>query len=238
MLNKISQKIPAVALVVTVGVVGLGVIGQQTKVVLSNQIATVPTSAALMNNVQNSVKTPILQRLREVRDHRSEVQTASISKELKSLPTTTALGMRTQESATGRTIAPRANFPQKDGVYLYGQSSKPNEIGLGYIIFEKRQSTVKGALYMPNSEFSCFQGTLEKSGELAMTVTGSPSEGSTTEVASSNGLTNVADDEPTTYAYSVTLQDYHQLNSISANDRQILHVCNQPTTDGYQKLGK
>jgi hypothetical protein len=218
-------RIPVVGLVVSLGVVGLGVIGQQTKLVL--------------NNVQNSVDTPLLQRLREVRDRRNQLPLAFQSKDLKTAPTTTALGIRTQESATGTTTAlPKVNFPQKDGVYLYGQSPKANEIGQGYIIFEKRQGMLKGALYMPSSEFSCFQGTLEKSGELAMTVTGSPDQGSTSEVASSNGVSKVADDQPITYAYSVALQDYHRLNSISAGDRSILQVCNQPSGGGYRKLVK
>lgn len=225
MLNNISKKIPAVALVATVGVIGLGVIGQQTKVVLSSQTEAVPTSKSLMSNVQNSVKTPLLQRLREIRDSRSQVETASQSKTLKSESTNTAYVLGTEPSFRGMRTAPKMNFPQKDGIYLYGQSPKPNQIGQGYIVFEKRRDQIKGALYMPSSEFSCFQGTLEKSGELAMTVNGFPGESPSTEVASRNGVTNVADEEPVTYAYSVALQDYHRLNSISASDRQILQMC-------------
>ncbi len=130
-----------------------------------------------------------------------------------------------QVSTTHAKIAPRANFPQQNGVYLYGQSPKPGQLGQGYIVFEKQQANVVGALYIPGSEYSCFNGTLHPSGELAMTVRGYPGEASPTQVATNNTLPRLNDDEPTTYAHSVTLQEYYRLNSITAQDRQILISC-------------
>ena len=59
-----------------------------------------------------------------------------------------------------------------------------------------------------------------------------------TEVATANRLPDFSGDEPVTYAYSVALQDYHQLNSISANDRRILQMCSQSANDVYTKLVK
>jgi hypothetical protein len=90
---------------------------------------------------------------------------------------------------------------------------------------------------MPNSEFSCFQGTLERSGELAMTVN-SLGESATPNVASSSQPSAISDDAPITYAYSVALQDYHPLKLVSANDRKILQFCNQPQPEVYTKLVK
>ncbi|WP_026100481.1 hypothetical protein [Fortiea contorta] len=147
---------------------------------------------------------------------------AVLSQEIKTLPASA-----NHKSAKETANAPKANYPRQNGVYLYGQSSQPNQIGQGYIIFEKQQGTVKGALYMPSSEFSCFQGTLDKSGELAMTVRGLPDAGGPTQVATGSTLPRISEDELSTYAYSVALQDYHQLKSISANDRRILQMCNQ-----------
>jgi hypothetical protein len=45
-----------------------------------------------------------------------------------------------------------------DGVHLYGEVSKPNQPGKGYVIFSKAGSQVIGAIYYPQSEFSCFVG--------------------------------------------------------------------------------
>lgn len=123
--------------------------------------------------------------------------------------------------------SPIVNFPEQDGTYLYGQSGQPNQLGQGYIVFNKKQGRVTGALYMPSSEFSCFQGTIAKSGELAMTVTSSPGEVGALEVSTTSRTNRFNNDESTTYAHSLTLQNYHRLNSISANDRNILQMCSQ-----------
>jgi hypothetical protein len=140
--------------------------------------------------------------------------------------TTTAKVVEPQTSAKKATAAATgAKFPQQDGVYLYGQSPKSGELGQGYIIFEKRQSKVIGALYMPRSEFSCFNGTLQSSGQLAMTVTGYPGDKSPTQVAANNTLPRVMDDESSNYAHSVTLQDYYPVNGIASSDRQVLQMC-------------
>lgn len=140
--------------------------------------------------------------------------------------TTTAKVVEPETSTKKATAAPtEAKFPKQDGVYLYGQSPKSGELGQGYIIFEKRQGKVTGALYMPSSEFSCFNGTLDSSGQLAMTVTGYPGDKSPTQVAANNTLPRLMDDESSNYPHSVALQDYYQLNAISANDRQVLQMC-------------
>lgn len=45
-----------------------------------------------------------------------------------------------------------------DGIHLYGEVSKPNQSGKGYVIFSKVGSQVVGAIYYPQSEYSCFVG--------------------------------------------------------------------------------
>jgi hypothetical protein len=122
-------------------------------------------------------------------------------------------------------VASKSKFPKQDGVYLYGQSPKPGQLGQGYIVFEKRQHKIIGALYMPGSEYSCFNGTLNSSGELAMTVRGYAGEISLSEIATSSGLPRTSDDEPDIYGHLVELQDYYQLKSVSSSDRQILKMC-------------
>jgi hypothetical protein len=118
------------------------------------------------------------------------------------------------------------NYPTQDGVYLYGQSPQPGENGQGYVVFEKQKNKVTGALYMPNSEYSCFQGTVDDSGELAMTVKGSAMDGTSNEIAVGNGEPSLDDpNQPTNYAYNLALRDYHRLGSVSASDRQMLQAC-------------
>jgi hypothetical protein len=118
------------------------------------------------------------------------------------------------------------NYPQEDGVYLYGQSPEPEQNGQGYVVFEKQKNKVVGALYMPNSEYSCFSGTVDNSGELAMTVNGSQINGTSNEVASGSGEPILDDpNQPTNYAYNLALRDYHRLASVSERDRQMLQTC-------------
>jgi hypothetical protein len=45
-----------------------------------------------------------------------------------------------------------------DGIHFYGEVSKPNQPGKGYVIFSKNGSQVIGAIYYPQSEYSCFIG--------------------------------------------------------------------------------
>ncbi|MEH1941776.1 MAG: hypothetical protein V7L01_16375 [Nostoc sp.] len=207
---------------------GLGFIGRQTQIV---SVTNSPLSSA---QIQKTPDNSLLSQLRRVREQRSQLNAASGDRELfahksgKTVPIITALVPGSQGITKGAEVLPKANFPEKDGVYLYGQSPKPNELGQGYIIFQKQQDKITGALYMPHSEFNCFQGTLNPSGELAMTVNGSSNEASSNQsnqVATSSRLPKVGEDEPSSYAYSVALQDFHRLNSITASDRRTLQMC-------------
>jgi hypothetical protein len=226
-LNNINQFYSLRKLSVTV--VGLlltfGIVSEQIKPVFSKHIKNVPTSSALIEANQDSSETTLLTRLRQIRGQRNERWAAESGDYTEAAPQTTAPSSN-QKSAKETLTAPKTNFPRQDGVYLYGQSPQPNQIGQGYIVFEKRQGRVNGALYMPSSEFSCFQGTLDKSGGLAMTVKALPDAGAIAEVATSNRLPRNSIDVPSSYAYSVALQDYHQIKSVSANDRRILQMCN------------
>lgn len=230
----------------TLAIVGLlltlGIVGEQNKPVFSNQIEKSVTPASTQRQ-PNGSKIPLLSQLRQVREQRSEI--AALDSESASnlqYPAISSANLsnniNNQKSVKEAAVMPRVNLPTKDGIYLYGQSPNPNQAGQGYVLFQKQKGRVSGALYMPDSEFSCFQGTLETSGELAMTVTGSPAETSLTQVATSNRLPTLYNDEFITYAYSVTLQNYHPINAISANDRRILQECNQPAQETYTKLVK
>lgn len=149
-------------------------------------------------------------------------------------PATSKLIKQTTASAQPERSAPRGKLPEKDGVYLYGQSPQPDQLGQEYMVFEVEQGKVVGALYLPHSEFSCFQGTLN-SGKLAMVVASSPgTEPYPDPVAGQNlqQLAAVSDRsepaaiyETSTYPHSVALQNYYQLPGVSDNDQRILATC-------------
>lgn len=129
--------------------------------------------------------------------------------------------------------APRGKLPEKDGIYLYGQSPKPEQVGQEYMVFEARAGKVIGAFYLPHSEFSCFYGTLQ-SGDLALTVSNGPGSSphedsiatqNSQQVATASDKPQIEGYNQTTYPYFVALQDYHQLASVSSNDQQILRTC-------------
>lgn len=120
---------------------------------------------------------------------------------------------------------PKNNYPNSDGVFLYGSSPQPGQFGKGYIVFEKQDAKVLGAMYMISSEFNCFQGTLDKSGEIAMTVKGYAGDVSLNQVASANRLPKINENELTNYPYSLTLKNYYQLDSVDNNDQLILEAC-------------
>ncbi|ARV57350.1 hypothetical protein BZZ01_00755 [Nostocales cyanobacterium HT-58-2] len=219
----------------------LGVVANRPKPVMSNQLAYVDSSIVSSTDSQlptytwlqrNPYPTSEYTQNKETRLQRVLAKSATVPthfthpNNLEAVSTTTTkVGDPLTSAQTTATTPIRARLPKQDGIYLYGQSPKSGQLGQGYIIFEKQQGKVVGALYMPSSEFSCFNGTLHSSGELAMTVTGYPGDKSPTQVATNNTLPRVMDDESSTYAHSVTLQDYYSLNNISAIDRRILQMC-------------
>jgi hypothetical protein len=218
-------KFPIVGLIVSAGVLGISYSSQQHYKLLSSTALTtnyvVPINQRQINFDPAVIKEEAMQK--SPVNISNQISTDKLTENITALSTNTReLGKKGQ-----------VQFPEQDGTYLYGQSSTPNELGQGYILFQKQQSKIIGALYVPHSEFSCFQGTLAKSGELAMTVKSSPGEVGAMDVATSSTIPKVNENEFTTYPYSVTLQDYHQLSSVSSNDREILQICQQGS-DGFK----
>ncbi|BAZ05225.1 hypothetical protein [Calothrix sp. NIES-3974] len=120
------------------------------------------------------------------------------------------------------------NLPQGDGIYLYGQSPRIGENGKGYIVFTKNQGRVVGALYMPNSEYSCFRGSIDETGAIAMTVQGYAGESNPVQVATSGNGVNLDINNinaPSPYAHSLSLTDFYRLQQIGQLEREILQAC-------------
>ncbi|WP_341730782.1 hypothetical protein [Microcoleus sp. EPA2] len=97
-----------------------------------------------------------------------------------------------------------ASIDATQSIYLYGQSPEPEQIKQEYFVFEVRQGKVVGAFYLPRSAFYCFYGSMEVN-QLNLTV-----------VDTYDGSRS---------PYSVNLQQYHHLSTVSDNDRRILGIC-------------
>lgn len=116
-----------------------------------------------------------------------------------------------------------------DGIYLYGQSLKPEQLGQEYLVFESRGGKVVGAFYMPASEFNCFYGTLDAQ-QMSLSVV-DPYEQTTHAYSIARQSGSQIASEQLNRSNSVELKGYHPVNSISDNDQQILSVCR----DNYQQ---
>ena len=110
-----------------------------------------------------------------------------------------------------------------DGVYVYGQSAQPDELGRAYLVFEVSQGKVVGGFYMPNSSFDCFSGSIG-AGKLALTIVDSYDR--THQYPYSVALavdTSVASNNPEIPNFS--LEGYQRINTIGSTDQHILGVC-------------
>ena len=155
----------------------------------------------------------------------------SIAKELKS-STNAAFAVATSAAENNSF---KGKMPKKDGIYLYGQSQQPNQIGQEYMVFEVRQGKVTGAFYLPQSEFNCFQGSLA-AGKLDLTIAGdagsTPYSDSISDAQNAPQVATASDSsqigaqyEQVSSQYSVALQNYYQLSNVNENDKQILAAC-------------
>lgn len=127
-----------------------------------------------------------------------------------------------------------------DGTYLYGQSPVAEQVGQEYLVFEARQGKVIGAVYLPNSEFSCFYGTLD-SKQLDLTVVNPYDQTAYShtiariqpaQIAAAGGQINLENTyDSLTYPHTIQLEGYQPISEISTNDQQILSVC----LNDYQK---
>jgi hypothetical protein len=106
-----------------------------------------------------------------------------------------------------------------NGVYLYGESDRPDVIGKEYMVFETIGNKTIGAFYLPRSEFSCFYGQF-KGSRLNITLIDAfdLKQYKLTLNLNPSGLT--ASKQP-----MMGEPTYQPLDKISHNDLQILQTC-------------
>lgn len=120
------------------------------------------------------------------------------------------------------------------GTYLYGQAPVAGQLGQEYMVFEVLQGRVVGALYMPSSEFSCFQGTLNNN-QMNVTVANSYdnsafiheiAQGEQDQRLAAVGGRNLLNEiNSLTYPHELALDNYHRISDVSANDQRLLATC-------------
>ena len=110
------------------------------------------------------------------------------------------------------------------GIYLFGQSSKPEQVGQEYVVFEAQGGKVVGAFYMPSSEFSCFYGTLDNN-QMNLTVADTYEETTYSHSIALQRNSLVASQNP------VGLEGYQPIGTVSDSDKQVLRSCQ----DKYQQ---
>ncbi|NET30985.1 MAG: hypothetical protein F6K19_03150 [Cyanothece sp. SIO1E1] len=130
------------------------------------------------------------------------------------------VSVRLKQSAP---IANTGSLPL-EGIYLYGQSSQPEQLGQTYLVFEARDNKIIGAFYKPSSSFDCFYG-MAKPEQLSMTVVDSYSQAVYPySVAREQNMT-IASANSRSTAATLALRDFHPIHPPSANDQNILDIC-------------
>lgn len=109
-----------------------------------------------------------------------------------------------------------------DGVYLYGQSAEPNEVGSEYLVFEVSEGKVVGGFYMPNSSFDCFHGNVEAE-RLALTVIDSYEQTAHPYAVALQAEGNVASADGA--GAPVSLEGYHRIENLGDVDQNVLATC-------------
>jgi hypothetical protein len=133
------------------------------------------------------------------------------------------------QTVNAKTVALAQASSLPNGVYLYGQSAKPQQIGQAYFVFEVRQGKVVGALYMPMSSFDCAFGALDAE-KVSLTVIDSYDRSENPYAIALDRSGSVANRANPAIA-PVGLEGFHRLENISTNDQRILDVCKA----NYQK---
>ncbi|MEB3308774.1 MAG: hypothetical protein VKJ02_00915 [Snowella sp.] len=113
-------------------------------------------------------------------------------------------------------------FPFKDGTYLYGQSPQAEQIGQEYLVFKVESGNVRGAFYLPRSEYSCFSGELTAN-RLNLLVR-DPYDNTVSPYAIALSPSDpIASNTPN--VGTINLDGYHAIQHLSANDHRILNDC-------------
>ncbi len=119
-------------------------------------------------------------------------------------------------------VSPVANISFADGVYFYGQSAEPERLGKEYLIFQVKQDQIKGAFFVPQSEYDCLEGTIDDR-KINLSIE---------DIEGSNYSYPIAIDRTTSLAtnnnpslQTVNLRGYQSILQIPSTARELLAAC-------------
>jgi hypothetical protein len=143
----------------------------------------------------------------------------TLSAEAKPLASRPAL----QSSLPNGSVATSTSF-LANGTYLYGESNQPGETGREYVVFESHGGVAVGAVFLANSEYSCFSGQV-KPHQLDMMV-----EDAYENVSRSYAVTLESMPGETT-----TGAEYRSVPQIGLKEVNLLQTCRQFYQDRFSK---
>lgn len=146
---------------------------------------------------------------------------APVSPESVQSPSMLSVAQASNASVGGATASDAQSL--RDGVYLFGQATQPEQLGSAYMVFEVNGNQVVGAFYMPQSSFDCFFGQ-QQADRLALTVIDSYEQSLHPYSVALASDSTVAEAGNPAIA-PLGLQGFHRLENVSENDQRILSTC-------------
>ncbi len=108
-----------------------------------------------------------------------------------------------------------------DGVYVFGESSIPNQPGMTYTVLSVEDGRTIGAFYQPNSSFDCYSGEVTANRLRVNIINSYEQTVYPYEIAlTSGGVLTAGNSTPTN-----TLEGFHRIDTISDIDQTVLAVC-------------
>lgn len=144
----------------------------------------------------------------------AQSSTESAFNTTQSAVSTLAVADTSTDTFSGRAIL-------EDGDYLFGQSPEPGVNGSAYAVLSVQNNQTIGAFYQPNSSFDCFYGEVQ-SNRLAVNVVDSYEQSIYPyDIALTLDNSLVAGNSAGAY----TLEGFHRLERLSAQDLRMLAIC-------------
>jgi hypothetical protein len=143
----------------------------------------------------------------------------TLSAEAKPLASRPAL----QSELSSRSVAANSRA-LANGTYLYGESNQPGETGREYVVFENHGGVAVGAVFLANSEYSCFSGQVNPS-QLDMMVEDAYENVSRPYAVSLESMSDKA----------TTGLEYRSVQRIGSKEVNLLQTCRKFYQDRFSK---
>jgi hypothetical protein len=123
-----------------------------------------------------------------------------------------------------RAVATNSGSSLANGTYLYGESTEPGRIGSEYIVFDNQDGQAVGAVFMTDSEYSCFSGKVQH-GQLNMQVLDSYEQVERSYAVALEGSTG-----------DTSSLEYRAVQDIGRQELSLLESCRNMYRSRFSKL--